>query len=343
MKKIAIFGGSGKVGQKVIKSLISGGHEVTSFVRTERPSKFGETQQAVNYEMLDQTTFDGDAVIVTIGTTRAKAGSAEAFVKVDYELVKKIGEWAKQQGIEEFHVLSAVGSGPKAKGLYLQTKWKMEQSVTALGFEKLCIYRPSQFKDLDRRPIRINEMASIPLLSVLGTMTTKSLNLRAVDTNVIVEKIKQSIERDDLPSISVFGGNDIYKAASIPFIPYRKKEQSLLVKGILSTLVVAGLIQLLGYGSLVNLGTAAAIVLALSFLWVKSYLTVKKGALSNEEEYVKNKKSSNFLRVLIWVELIMIVAALVLSYIPVAILIFTLLIFDVQFFYNVQDYLNSLK
>lgn len=343
MKKIAIFGGSGKVGQKVIKSLVSGGHEVTSFVRTKRSSKSGEMQQAIDYEMLSQTAFDGDAVIVTIGTTRAKAGSAEAFVKVDYELVKKIGEWAKQQGIEEFHVISAVGTGPNAKGLYLQTKWKMEQAVTALAFEKLCIYRPSQFKDLNRRPIRINEMASIPFLEVLGTLTEKSLNLRPTNTDILVEKIKQSIEKDDLPSISVFGGNAIYKAASVSFVPYRKKEQSLLVKGIVSTMVVTGLIQLLGYGSMLSLGTATGIVLALSFLWVKSYLTMKNGALSDEEEYVKNKKSSSFLRLLIWAELILILTTLIVPYAPIAILLFTLLIFDIQLFYNTRDYLNSLK
>ncbi|MEM1002118.1 MAG: NAD-dependent epimerase/dehydratase family protein [Bacteroidota bacterium] len=343
MSTVAIFGASGQVGQKITKRLIGVGHEIICYGRTEKPSKFGEKQQAIDFDKLSQYTFDGDAVIVAIGTTQAKAGSAEAFIKVDYELVKNIGIWSKQQGIKEFHVVSSVGAAEQARGLYLQTKWRMEQSITALGFEKLCIYRPSLYADLDRQPIRIKEVGSIPLLNVYSLLTAKNLNFRPINTDILVEKIKQSVERDDLPQVSIFKGNDIYKAVATSFVPYRKKEQTKLVQGIGAVVVAWGLIELLGYGGLPVRMVAAGIVAALSFLWIKSYWTLKNGALSDDEEYVKNQKTQNFLRILVWIELIAIVASLVLSNIPIAILVFILFIFDVQFFYNVQDYLNGLK
>ena len=47
VKQIAIFGGSGQLGQKVIHRLISDDHGVTSFERRKKPSKHGETKTLI--------------------------------------------------------------------------------------------------------------------------------------------------------------------------------------------------------------------------------------------------------------------------------------------------------
>ncbi|MCT4643978.1 MAG: NAD(P)H-binding protein [Carboxylicivirga sp.] len=342
MKQIAIFGGSGQLGQKVIQGLLSAGHDVTSFERKHRSSSFGEKNTLVDFNELEATSFAGQAVIVTLGTTQAKAGSAEAFIAVDYELVKKVAVWAKEQGVKEFHVISSIDAQENARGLYLQTKWKMEQTVAELNFEKLCIYRPSLYADLDRKLVRINEVASIPLLSLFASLTKKTLKYRPIKTDVIAKKVVKAVD-EDLSGKNIFESDKIYSAAAISFKNYNSKEQKLLLKGIISTVLLWGIIQILASGSLALSIVAATIEIALSFLWAKSIITAKQNVLINKEEYVKRKKTKSLLRFLIWFELAAILGCCVFGFVPIAILTFTLLIFDVLFFYNAQDYLNSLN
>ncbi|GEM_PF-1937879 len=342
MKQVAIFGGSGQLGQKVIQRLISAGHNVTSFERREKPSKHGETKTTIDFNNMGASSFNGDTVIVTIGTTQAKAGSEEAFVAVDYELVKKIGVWAKQQGVSEFHVISSIGAEDNARGLYLQTKWKMEQSVSELGFERLFIYRPSVYSDLDRKPFRLKEVSSIPFLGFFASLTKSTLKYRPVNTDAIAKKIVQSVD-SEIVGKTIFEGDDIYTAEAIPFHTYRKKEQKLLAIGIVTLLLVFGSSEFLGLGSLPLRITIAGIVGALSFLWVKSAATLKKGALGNHEEYAKNTNTKRFLRFLIWTEILLIIGTLTFGHFAITISVLILLIFDVLFFFNTEDYLNSLK
>ncbi|TXN34976.1 hypothetical protein FVB32_10285 [Flagellimonas hymeniacidonis] len=341
-KTIAFFGGSSKVGGKTIEKLLISGHCVTSFERKKRFSNRGEKQVIIDFNNLQNISFEGDTAIVTIGTTRAKAGSTEAFVKVDYELVKNIAIWAKKQGINEFHVISSLGATENANGLYLQTKFKMEQAITELGFEKLCIYRPSLYADLDRKPIRIKEFISIPVLSLFALLSEKNLIYRPIYTDIVATRIAKSIN-EDLSGNIIFKSNDIYKVGAISFFKQRKKEQKLLIQGIISFLGVWGLIELFGFSSLFTRISALFLICAFLFLWIKSVLILKKGALGKKEEHKKNNRSKAILRLFIWTELMAIMSCLVFGYLPIAILVFILLIFDVMFFYNIQDYLNGLK
>lgn len=342
MKKIGIFGGSGQLGQKVIKGLISSGHNVTSFERREKPSKYGEIKTTIDFNNMKASSFRGDVVIVTIGTTQAKAGSAEAFIAVDFELVKKIGVWAKHQGIKEFHVISSIGAKDNAKGLYLQTKWKMEQSISKLGFEKVFIYRPSIYSDLDRKPFRLKEVSSIPFLGLFATITKSTLKYRPINTSVIAKKIVKSVNSKKVGN-TIFEGNDIYTAASVPFKKYRKNEQQLLAIGIFCFVIFFGFIELLGFSNLSIRVIISSIITALSFLSVKSIIRLKKGANDNHREFIKNTKTKNFLRFLICLELLLIISMLIFGHISIAVLIIILLIFDVLFFFNTEDYLNHLK
>lgn len=342
MKQVAIFGGSGQLGQKVIKHLISAGHNVTSFERREKPSAYGESKSLIDFGNINSSSFNGDTVIVTIGTTQARAGSEDAFVAVDYELVSKIGVWAKQQGVREFHVISSIGSEENARGLYLQTKWKMEQRISELNFDKLFIYRPSVYSDLDRKPFRLKEVSSIPFLGFFASLAKSTLKYRPINTGVIASKIVQSVD-SELVGKTIFEGDEIYSAAAISFNTYRKKEQKLLVAGVLSLLVVLGLTAALGFGSLLVTVLVGALITALLFLWVKSFVTLKNGALNNLQEANKNTKTKKFLRFLIRAEVLLILGALLFGYFTIAIPVLTLLIFDVLFFFNTEDYLNSVR
>lgn len=64
-----------------------------------------------------------------LGTTRAKAGSAEAFKKIDYELSLQCAKAVKSAGCKYFGLVSSEGANPDSWFLYPQVKGQLEQGV----------------------------------------------------------------------------------------------------------------------------------------------------------------------------------------------------------------------
>lgn len=341
MKKIAVFGGTGLVGKQVISTFIQEGFDVVSFQRRKNSSSFGEQQEIVDFDHIKDFKFDGDTVIVCLGTTLNKAGSEEAFVKIDHDLIKDIGVWAKENGVKHFHVISSTGASKKAKGLYLRTKWRMEQSLQNLKFETLCIYRPSLYADINRKPIRLKELISIPVLQLLGAIWGSFINFRPIKTKTLVDKIKANA-LENLKGLHIFESEDIQSVKPNTFIEYRKKEQYLLLKMALVLVMLWIFFELTDFSSFGLRIFVLTIEASLIFLWVKSIVTVKKGEGTKEKEYEKNHKSFQFMRLVLWIEIIAIVVCLGLQLFPFVISIVAMLILDVRLFYNIKDYLSKL-
>ncbi|RLV94564.1 Protein FMP52 mitochondrial [Spathaspora sp. JA1] len=83
-----------------------------------------------------------DAYISALGTTRAKAGSAENFKKIDYGINYENAKAAKENGVKVAVLVSSIGANAKSWFLYPKTKGELEDDVIALGFEHTVILRP---------------------------------------------------------------------------------------------------------------------------------------------------------------------------------------------------------
>ncbi len=83
---------------------------------------------------------DVDIAISCLGTTIATAGSQAAMFRVDHDYVLAVAQGARALGARQFILVTAAGAG--GLGFYLQTKGKIEQAVTALGFKRVDIIRP---------------------------------------------------------------------------------------------------------------------------------------------------------------------------------------------------------
>ena len=84
-----------------------------------------------------------DAVICTLGTTRAIAGSKEAFRYVDYELPVAIGKVAHAAGVARYAIVTAMGASTRSMSFYYRTKGEVERDILKIGFPSLAICRPS--------------------------------------------------------------------------------------------------------------------------------------------------------------------------------------------------------
>lgn len=76
------------------------------------------------------------------GTTRAAAGSAQKFIDIDYGYNYEAAKLAKAAGTQTFVLVSLIGASANSFILYSRTKGKLEDDITALGFERLIILRP---------------------------------------------------------------------------------------------------------------------------------------------------------------------------------------------------------
>jgi oxidoreductase len=103
------------------------------------------TQHTVDMEKVAEhpELFAGcDYTFCALGTTRAQAGSAEAFRHIDYDLVAEAAKAAKAGGCKHFAYVSSQGASASSWFLYPKTKGEIEEHLKTVGFETLDIYRP---------------------------------------------------------------------------------------------------------------------------------------------------------------------------------------------------------
>lgn len=77
-----------------------------------------------------------------LGTTIRKAGSREAFLAVDRDLVLALGETARSLGARQALLVSSVGASAQSGNFYLRVKGEAERGLVALGFERVDCLRP---------------------------------------------------------------------------------------------------------------------------------------------------------------------------------------------------------
>src|SRR5580704_3497205 len=111
--KVLILGASGLVGRNALERTLAHPSvtEVVAPTRKPLPPRSKPTNPvAGQLELLvpEVATWRADAVICAMGTTIAKAGSKEAFRKVDYVLPLSFARRAHREGAETFALVSAI-------------------------------------------------------------------------------------------------------------------------------------------------------------------------------------------------------------------------------------------
>ena len=77
-----------------------------------------------------------------LGTTIRQAGSREAFLAVDRDLVLALGDIARSLGARQALLVSSVGASAQSGNFYLRVKGEAERGLAAQGFERVDCLRP---------------------------------------------------------------------------------------------------------------------------------------------------------------------------------------------------------
>ncbi|KAG8811775.1 Protein fmp52, mitochondrial [Serendipita sp. 411] len=157
MPSAIIFGATGATGKHVLRTLLSTkeftkvgeyGRRVTALdtlPNEEGLDKAKLVQKVVDMEKLENEQDlkqDWDVIFITLGTTRAIAGSAEAFEKIDREYVLSAARQVKTKETQRIVYVSSAGANRNSMFLYPRSKGLTEDGLAALGYNDTIIFRP---------------------------------------------------------------------------------------------------------------------------------------------------------------------------------------------------------
>ncbi len=196
MTTLLIAGATGLVGRIVLAKALDDpriGHVIAP-TRSALPTNPRLTNPIVDYDALPQDAdwWRCDAVICALGTTRAKAGSDAAFVRVDHDYPLAVAQAARAQGAQAFALVSAIGADAGSRLLYNRTKGEVEASIAALDFPSYTIVRPGLIGG-DRDEFRPAERVSEAILRVFGPVLPRGWRISPAE-NIASALIEAAVD-----------------------------------------------------------------------------------------------------------------------------------------------------
>jgi uncharacterized protein YbjT (DUF2867 family) len=158
-RTILLAGATGLVGSAVLQRCVADRTIAAIIVPTRRPVSMkhakirnvvmdllsvenGEPSAGLSDAIAKVSDGKIDVYISALGTTIKTAGSREAFISVDRDLVCRFAEIAKQQNARQVVFVSSVGATRQASNFYLRVKGETEDMLERMKFDRVDILRP---------------------------------------------------------------------------------------------------------------------------------------------------------------------------------------------------------
>ena len=231
--KVAVFGGTGFVGQYVIDELLAQGHEVKALVRFGSESKlesfskiesvFGDVS---SLESIEETLSGCDAAINLIGLIREFPSKGITFEDLHFQSAKRVIHAAEKAGVKRFILMSANGVKPNGTP-YQTSKWLAEQVLKGSTLD-WTIFRPSLIFGDPRGRVEFcsqlrDDMLSLPIPAPLfhrglipknaGEFEMSPIHVKNVATFFVAALSKESTfgKRYDLGGLDIFTWKQLIK------------------------------------------------------------------------------------------------------------------------------------
>lgn len=210
-----VIGATGLVGKQLVQQLLNDNRfeKVRIFVRRETGLKHPKLEQQI-VDFGDEKTWGklltGDVLFSALGTTLKQAGSKEKQVEIDFTFNLNFAKKAKENGIENYVLVSSVGANSKSSIFYSRMKGELDKAVAKIGFKKLAIIRPASLTG-DRKENRIAEKISIPILNFLTKFMLKQY--RPISDKTVAQAMINSALQNMGDKI-IWEADEVFKLAS---------------------------------------------------------------------------------------------------------------------------------
>ncbi len=215
-KHALIAGATGLVGNELLQQLIRGRqyHTISILSRheVETSSKRVETI-IVDYDQLtDKQLPKIDDAFCCLGTTMNKAGSKDAFRKVDHDYPLRVAEITRRKGAQQYLLVSAMGADESSYIFYNRVKGEVEAAIAKLGFESFHVFRPSMLLG-ERTETRIGEQIGQVVMQGMAPLMVGGLKkYQAIPAETVAEAMVH-VARKELSGTYIFESDKIQALA----------------------------------------------------------------------------------------------------------------------------------
>lgn len=190
MKKTAIIlGATGLTGNALLQLLVEDTYFSKIIFFSRKPIK--KTHPKIEEHLIDlfelekyKPHFNADVVFCCIGTTNAKTPDKAVYTKIDYGIPFAAAKLCKENNIDTFIVVSAMGANPESAIFYNKTKGEMEREVLKQKIASAYILQPGLISGT-RNEKRAGESLANFLFKILGPLIPKSY--RAISPKTIAK------------------------------------------------------------------------------------------------------------------------------------------------------------
>ena len=184
-----VVGSTGLVGEEVVNELASKGIPVKALSRIDlnSPNPLVENIK-VNFDCLHEYKEhfkEVSHVYICLGTTISKAGSEEAFEKVDIDYCLETAKQALNAGVKNLSLITSVGADSSSSNFYIRTKGIIENKISELDFQSISIHRPGLLIGA-RKEMRLAEFVGQKLYPLINLFLLGNLSkFRCIKAEVL--------------------------------------------------------------------------------------------------------------------------------------------------------------
>lgn len=214
MKKTAIIlGATGLTGGALLHLLLADPEfeEIRLFSRKATGISHPKvTEYIIDLMALEEEAraFQGNVVFCCVGTTKAKTPDKEKYRKIDYGIPVSAARLCKQEGIDTFIVISALGANPNSSIFYNRTKGEMEREVLQAHIPNTYILQPSLIGG-KRQETRKGEQIAKVFMKIFGFLFPGRYKMIAPETIVKAMQVlskggygKKRVSSDEIMKIA---------------------------------------------------------------------------------------------------------------------------------------------
>eukprot|EP01080_Neovahlkampfia_damariscottae_P012254 gene12254-5839_t len=217
-----VIGSTGAIGKELVKELSSSPlcEKVIAFTRRDGNNQNSKVKIVkLNFENPDENEFKKmDVGFNSLGSTIKKAGSAEAFEKIDYIIPLNIAKISVKQNTKSFFSVSSMGANANSYFLYPKTKGRLENEILNMNFDKVSIYRPGLLL-AQREEFRFGEFIFQNVAKVINFLFVgplkkyKAIHVETVARAMVNDFEKSWLEEQKLKKI--YENDEIFKMAKM--------------------------------------------------------------------------------------------------------------------------------
>jgi len=186
-----VVGSTGLVGEEVVNELASKGIPVKALSRIDlnSPNPLVENIK-VNFDCLHEYKEhfkEVSDVYICLGTTISKAGSQEAFEKVDIEYCLETAKLANNAEVKNLSLITSMGADSESSNFYLRTKGIIENKISQLDFQSISIHRPGLLIGA-RKEMRLAELLGQKIFPAVNILLLGNLSkFRCIKAKILAK------------------------------------------------------------------------------------------------------------------------------------------------------------